>query len=94
MTAEAEEIVVEGAAHTVACYAAATVAMAEAGPATCGMEDSHVLGSEHQEACHLDPFLKVSCLEAYRCLAGGDASGPAEVAYAGSWEKGPCYSVE
>lgn len=94
VTAAVEGIVVEGAEHIVACCAAVIVAKVEAGLATCGMEDNHVLGSEHQEAFHLVPFPRASCPGAYRCLGGGDAFGQVEAVCAvGPWAREPCCSA-
>jgi hypothetical protein len=91
VTAEGGVTVVEGAEHTVACCAAAIVAMAGAGPATCEMEGIRVL--DFGEAFHLDPYPQVPCLEACQYSVGGGASDQAGVAYAAApLETEPCCS--
>jgi hypothetical protein len=94
VTAEGGVTVAEVAEHTVACCAAAIVAMAGVDPATCEMEDIHVPGSERQEAFHLAPCPRVPYPVACQYLVDGDASDQAGVGCAAEpLETGPCCSV-
>jgi hypothetical protein len=93
VTDEGAVIAVEAAERIVACCVAGRVVTAGVDLATCEMEGSHDLGSEHQEACRSDPFQTGPCLAAYRCSVGGGASGQDALEYAAEpWEKAPCCS--
>jgi hypothetical protein len=83
-------VVVAGAGRIVACFAAATVAMAEQLAATCET-DSPGLDSVHRPSYRQAPFLQGSFLEACPCsvgVVGLTASGVAAEASA----RGPCCS--
>jgi hypothetical protein len=75
-------IAVEASVRTAAYCAAGRGAKAEEDPATCVKGRNHGRRSGHQEACRLGPCPRVSCPEAYLCLADDDAFGLTEEVYA------------